>query len=133
MPEPRRRALLLVDHGSRNPDANRQLEDLADRVRALRPELVVEVAHMEVLPPTVADGLAACARAGAGDIVVCPWFLGPGRHTTETIPELVEKASLGREELRVRIAEPLGLDAKLIDVLLARADAAGQPPPSSNQ
>lgn len=132
-----RHALLLVDHGSRSPEANLQLEELARRVRARCPGLVVEIAHMELLPPTLADALARCQRAGVEEVVVCPWFLGPGRHTRETIPELVARAAAGHGALRVRIAEPLGLDEKLIDVLIARSEeacaGAPQPDPSSNQ
>jgi sirohydrochlorin ferrochelatase len=123
--EPHRRALLIVDHGSRSADANRQLEELAARVRAARPELVVELAHMEIAPPTIADGVAGCVRAGAREVVVCPWFLGPGRHTTETIPELVARAAADYDGLHVRIAEPLGIDERLIEVLLSRAADAG--------
>ncbi|MCA9617054.1 MAG: hypothetical protein KC586_30040, partial [Myxococcales bacterium] len=54
------KALLLVDHGSRRAEANALLGQIAALVAARRPELVVEVAHMELAPPTVAEAFAAC-------------------------------------------------------------------------
>ena len=58
-------------------------------------------------------------------MVVCPYFLGPGRHTSRDIPRLVEEARAAHPELRVRVAAPLGFDERLVDLVLARADSAG--------
>ena len=119
------RAILLVDHGSRRDEANAVLEEIAAGVRRRRPDALVEVAHMEQAPPSLAAALARCAERGARDVVVCPYFLGPGRHTTRDIPRLVEEARAAHPELRVRVAAPLGFDEHLVDVVLARADAVG--------
>ena len=117
-------AILIVDHGSRRPEANTLVTQLAERVRRRVPDRVVEVAHMELAEPTVAQGLAACAEAGASQVVVHPYFLGPGRHTTQSIPQLVEEAARTLPGLRIRISEPLGLHESLVDVVLARVDQA---------
>ncbi len=63
-------AILLVDHGSRRPDANAQLDALAAAVRARDPERFVTVAHMELAEPSIAAGIAACVEAGASAVVV---------------------------------------------------------------
>jgi sirohydrochlorin ferrochelatase len=118
------RAILLVDHGSQHTEANRVLDRIADALRARVPEAVVEVAHMELAEPSLAAGLARCAERGAREVVVCPYFLGPGRHTSRDIPQLVDQARTAHPALRVRIAAPLGFDERIVDVLLARLDAA---------
>ncbi len=118
------RAILLVDHGSQYAPANDLLDRIADAVRARLRGAIVEVAHMELAEPSLAAGLARCAARGAGEVVVCPYFLGPGRHTTRDIPQLVEQARAAHPALRVRVAEPLGFDERLVDVLLARVDSA---------
>ena len=102
---------------------NQLVEALAERVRAREPERCVAVAHMELAPPSIADGLAACAASGASEVIVHPYFLGPGNHTARDIPRLVAEASAAHPELRVRISEPLGLHEKLVDVVLERIDA----------
>jgi len=117
-----KRALLLVDHGSRRPEANAQLEALAERVRERLPERLVAVAHMELAQPSIADAVEACVAAGAEEIVVHPYFLGPGNHTREDIPRLVAEATTHHPGLRVRVTEPLGLHEKLVDVVIARVE-----------
>ena len=117
------RAILLVDHGSRLDAANAVIEQLAAGVRRRRPDAIVEVAHMELAEPTLADALERCVARGAARVVVCPCFLGPGRHTSEDIPKLVDAARAAHPGVRIAIAEPYGFDERLVDLVLDRADA----------
>ena len=118
------RAILLVDHGSRRAEANAVLDDVAERVRQRSPGRVVEVAHMDIARPDIAQGILACVRAGATEIVVHPYFLGPGIHTQRDIPREVESAAARHPGLRVVISEPLGVHEKLVDVVLERVENA---------
>lgn len=119
------RAVLLVDHGSRRSQANEQLEALAERLRERLPDRLVLTAHLEVAPPDIAAGIAACAEAGAREVVVHPYFLGPGRHTAEDIPRQVAAASARHPELEIRISEPLGLHERVLDAVVERIEQAG--------
>ena len=121
-----KRAVLLVDHGSRREEANSQLDALAERVRARLPDRFVQLAHMELAEPSIEQGVDACVAAGAQEIVVHPYFLGPGNHTRDDIPRLVAEATARHAGLRVAISEPLGLHDKLVDVVLARVEEAGR-------
>jgi sirohydrochlorin ferrochelatase len=122
---PRRTAVLIVDHGSRLDEANELVVRVADRIRERLPDdLHVAHAHMEIAEPTFFDGVAACVAAGATDIVVHPYFLGDGRHTRETIPELVREAERRHEHVTIRVSAHLGLHDKLLDVVLERIDEA---------
>jgi sirohydrochlorin ferrochelatase len=118
------RAILLVDHGSQHAPANQLLDQIADAVRRRLGDVIVEVAHMELAEPSLPAGLERCALRGAREVVVCPYFLGPGRHTTRDIPQLVEQLRDAHPALCVRVAAPLGFDERLVDVLLARIDSA---------
>ena len=124
------RAILLVDHGSRREEANVVVEEVARQVscrlaeRAPRTFTFVQAAHMELAEPDVAGGIDACVAAGAEEIVVHPFFLGPGNHTTHDIPRLVEDATKRHPGVRVRISAPLGPHAKLAEVVLERVEAA---------
>jgi sirohydrochlorin ferrochelatase len=117
------RAILLVDHGSRLDAANAVIEELAAGVQRRRPDAIVEVAHMELAPPSLADALARCVARGALRVVVCPCFLGPGRHTTGDIPRLVDAARASHPGVHIAVAEPYGFDERLVDLVLDRADA----------
>jgi sirohydrochlorin ferrochelatase len=118
------RAILLVDHGSRRAEANAVLDAVAEKLRQRSPGCVVEVAHMDLAVPDIAQGVLACVRAGATEIVVHPYFLGPGTHIQRDIPRAVESAVAQHPGLRVVISEPLGVHDKLVDVVLERVENA---------
>jgi sirohydrochlorin ferrochelatase len=118
-------AILIVDHGSRLPPANEQLRRLAERVRSQAPAgTIVRHAHMELGSPDIGEALAACVAEGASEVIVLPYFLAPGRHSTRDIPRLVEEAARRHPGVRVRVSEPLGLDDRLAEVVLDRVGAA---------
>jgi sirohydrochlorin ferrochelatase len=121
---PMSRAILLVDHGSRAEQANDQLDAIAEAVRSRAGDALVRVAHLELAEPSIGDAIDACAAEGVTEITLVPWFLGPGRHTSRDIPEQAALAAGRHPGLRLRIAEPLGVHEKLVDVVLERALAA---------
>ncbi len=114
------RAILLVDHGSRRTEANRVVEALAEALRGRAPEQVVRVAHLELAEPDFGAGVDACVAAGADQIDVHPYFLGPGNHSSRDIPRLVEAAAQRHPGVRIRISAPLGFHEKLVDIVLER-------------
>lgn len=116
-----KRAILLVDHGSRREEANALLGVLAERVRERVPERIVRAAHMEIAPPDIAAGIEACVAEGADEITVVPCFLWPGAHIREDVPRLAREAAARHPGVRLRVAEPFGLHPKLVDVVLERA------------
>jgi len=119
------RAVLLVDHGSRVAAANAALEAVAEQLRARLPDRLVRVAHLELAAPGIGEAIDACVAEGAREIVVHPFFLAPGRHTSRDIPQQVELAAARHPDLRVRLTPALGPHAKLIDVIVERVEAAG--------
>jgi sirohydrochlorin ferrochelatase len=121
-------AILLVDHGSRRPQANEQLEQIVERVRARDPGRIVHLGHMEIAKPDIEDGIAACVADGATEIVVHPYLLAPGRHAREQIPERAAAAARAHPGVKVRVSAPLGVHEKLVDVILERVEAASQRP-----
>jgi sirohydrochlorin ferrochelatase len=114
-------ALLIVDHCSRREEANLMLYGVADILRQKRPEVIVHIAHMELAEPTIRQGVEACVREGATEIVVHPYMLSPGRHATEDIPRLATEAGAAYPDVRIRVTDPLGLHEKLCEVILQRA------------
>jgi sirohydrochlorin ferrochelatase len=114
------RAIVLIDHGSRRDEANRQLEELADKVREREADTIVRTAHLEIVEPSLADAIGDCVNQGARDIIVHPYFLGPGRHTSEDIPRLAAEARARHPEVSIRVSAPLGIHDKLVDVVLER-------------
>jgi sirohydrochlorin ferrochelatase len=114
--------VVLVDHGSRSAEANRVLGRVARLLRRRLPGRIVEIAHMELAPPSIADAMAVCARRGATRVVVHPFFLAPGLHARRDVPRLAREAARAHG-LRVRVTRPLGVHEALVDVILDRLGA----------
>lgn len=126
----RQKAILLVDHGSRLPEANALLAEVARLVERTDPSFLVRHAHMELAAPSIEEGFAACVAAGAGDVIVFPYMLGPGRHATRDIPRLAAEAAARHPGVSFRVTQPLGLHVGLAAAVLARVEEAGLAPES---
>jgi len=117
-------AIIIVDHGSRRPESNLMLEEVArlfgERFRE-RYE-IVEPAHMELAEPSIATAFDRCVARGAKRVVVCPFFLGPGKHWTGDIPQLTADAAGKHPGVRYHVTMPLGIDDLILDLLAKRAD-----------
>jgi len=116
-----RTALVLVDHGSRYAEANRMLADVAALVQRRAGVADVYHAHMELAEPTIPQAFAAAVRAGARRVVVHPYFLSPGRHSTDDIPRMVADAARAFPGVEYCVTAPLGLHEKIAEVVLERA------------
>ncbi len=121
----KKRALILVDHGSLVQEANDMLVEIANMVRQnSRCQFdIVHHAHMELAEPTISQAFDSCVAEGAEEIVVHPYFLAPGRHSTKDIPRMVSEAAKKHPGITHHVTEPLGVDAKIIEVILERADS----------
>jgi len=121
--------IIICDHGSRRAQSNESLNDLVLRFaeRFSAECKIVEPAHMELAMPDIAAAFSSCVQRGATHIVVLPLFLAKGKHWTRDIPSLTSQAALPFPETTYQIAEPLGIDDLLFDLLKKRFDADDQP------
>lgn len=115
--------IIIVDHGSRRAESNRMLEEVATLFGQRFAERfdIVEPAHMEIAEPSIASAYARCVERGATNVVVCPFFLGPGKHWTTDIPNLTAQASLNHPGTRYHVTMPLGIDDLILELLNKRA------------
>jgi sirohydrochlorin ferrochelatase len=116
------RAILLVDHGSVRPEANHMLDCVANLMQAMvGPDVLVRAAHMELAEPLIPEGVDACVAAGATELIVFPYMLSPGKHSTRDIPRIVGEATRRHTGLSVRVTPAFGVHAKLAEVIAERA------------
>lgn len=120
-------AVVVVDHGSRLPDANAVALEVAAALRARLPGSAVEVAHLELAPPGVAEAIERCVARGVSEVVLLPLFLAPGRHSTEDLPRLGREAEERHPGLSVRVAPPLGAHPGVVEAALERLSGSGGP------
>lgn len=121
--------IIICDHGSRRAQSNDSLHDVAARFaeRFAADCTIVEPAHMELAAPDIASAYAKCVERGASHIVVLPLFLAKGKHWVRDIPSLTSQAAATHPGTSYQVAEPLGIDDLLLDLLKKRFDANDQP------
>ena len=117
--------IIIVDHGSRRTQSNEMLEEVARQFgeRFRQRYEVVEPAHMELAEPSIATAYDRCVAGGADRVVVCPFFLGPGKHWTSDIPSLTAAAAAKHPGTRYHVTMPLGIDDLILELLAKRADS----------
>jgi sirohydrochlorin ferrochelatase len=118
--------LILVDHGSKKSAANDQLLDVVDLFKRVAGASIVEPAHMDLAEPTIEQAFDRCVAQGATLVLVHPYFLAPGRHSTTDIPRLAAHAAAKHPGIPCHVTQPLGLDEKIIALILQRIDACLQ-------
>jgi len=117
-------AVVLLGHGSRLADGNRGLERVAAQVAERLGGVQVEVAFLQLAEPDLDAAVARCAAAGAEHIAVVPFFLFPGAHVQEDIPQALQRLSAVYPRVTLRLAEVLGDHPKLAEVAVERAREA---------
>lgn len=117
-------ALLLVAHGSRNPDANADLVQLAEEVRRRGNYDLVETAFLELAEPTIAQACQRCVAQGAGRVVLVPYFLSAGVHVRDDLRRHRDELATSFPGTTFILAEPLGPHPLLVDIVMQRAATA---------
>jgi sirohydrochlorin ferrochelatase len=118
------RAVLLIAHGSRRPEANADLAALAGLVRAAGRFDLVEIAYLELAEPDIPTGAARCVEAGATEVRMSPYFLSMGRHVAEDLDRHRREFAARFPGVTFTLCPPLGLHPKVVEVVLERLGEA---------
>ena len=118
-----KKALIIVDHGSKVDEANIMLAQIAEQLNNKQDTEfdIISYCHMELAEPTIEQAFEDCVSKGATEIVVHPYFLAPGRHSTQDIPNMVIQAAKNYPEISYVVTDPLGVHEKILEVILERA------------
>lgn len=119
--------ILLAGHGSPKDDAN-NIEQVAGLLHnVIHPGCCkdcVRVAYLQFARPDIREALKKCIADGARRIIVHPYFLSSGMHVTKDIPEIIESVKAMAPDVEFIYTEPLGINNKLVQVVLERIEEA---------
>ncbi len=118
-----KKALIIVDHGSKVDEANKMLAQIAVLLENKKDTEfeIISYCHMELAEPTIQQAFDDSVSKGATEIVIHPYFLAPGRHSTQDIPSMVKEAAKSYPEISYVVTDPLGIHEKILEVILERA------------
>jgi sirohydrochlorin cobaltochelatase len=120
--------LILFAHGARDPRWAHPFEQVADRVRALAPGIVVSLAYLEFMSPTLTEAGRALADAGCTEVAVLPLFLGAGGHVRKDLPAQVAQLRESHPGVQWHLQAAAGESARLVEAL-AQIAIESLPPP----
>lgn len=116
------RALIVLGHGSRSPEATAQFVQIVDLLKMRYPDDLVLPAFMELTDPRLAAALASAVEQGCEDILVTPCFLFQGMHIKRDIPEMLEELKQTHPRVSVRFGRPIGPDPRIAEILADRVE-----------
>lgn len=118
------KALLIVGHGSRAKEAKEIFNQVVQFVSSGVKDIMVEGAHMELCHPSIPEVVEKLVAKGATEITFVPYFLYKGIHLQEDIPGIIEEISEKYHSIQFKMAEPIGAEPVLAQILLNRAEEA---------
>lgn len=113
----------LLAHGSRRgSDTVDGLRDMAQRLqrRLAADRARVVTACLEFIQPDLPQAVGSLAAQGVDSIVVMPFLLGQGTHTTDDIEEEIGRALAAHPQARITVSQTFGADPALVDIVAAR-------------
>jgi sirohydrochlorin ferrochelatase len=109
-----RHAILIVGHGSRDPDGVAEFLHLAAAFAARRPGLPVAVSFLEFARPTIQEGVDQLVAAGADTVVVLPGVLTAAGHAKNDMASEVRTARRRYPHVALHMGGALELDPDLL-------------------
>jgi sirohydrochlorin cobaltochelatase len=106
--------IVLVAHGSRDPEWSRPFERIAASVSQRLPATSIGLAYLEH-GASLEETVAALVAKGVSAVRVIPVFLGQGGHVKQDLPRLVNQCA--RPGLQLHLEAPIGERAEIIEAI----------------
>ena len=113
-------AVIVIDHGSRRAESNQLLLEVTAALRQAIGLKIVEPAHMTLAEPSLQTAFERAVSQGARLVLVFPFFLSPGRHWQQDIPQLAAEASRLHPGVQYLVTAPLGLHPLMLQIIQQR-------------
>jgi len=107
-------------HGSRIPEANGTMREIAAMVKEMTGFDIVEVAFREQHLPNIQQGIDACVVQGAQRVLLMPYFLYMGAHVLEDLPVEMAEARKRYPQVEFAMGKHLGAHRKLAEIVVER-------------
>ena len=113
--------ILLVGHGSRGREGNKETINFAAQWRERHPEWRIEVCFIEHADVLLDDGLDRAARQ-AKKVLVIPFILNAAGHVKMELPAALEGARLRHPAVEFAVTRHLGMGREMFAVLQGQLD-----------
>ncbi len=117
--------VVVLAHGSRGNLGSKAVTEALDRITnglkvLLSPGVEIIGGAMQFNHPDLEEAAGSLIARGAKLIVVAPYFLFPGRHVIEDIPEITKRLKSSYPEVEFALADNLGLNESFVELMAKR-------------
>ncbi len=126
--------ILLVGHGSRNKEGNREIEAFATTWRAKNPQWRIEICFIEFAEMLIDQGLDNAAN-GSDRVIIVPLILNAAGHVKMEIPHHIADGRKRHPNVAFIYARHLGASERILEILkrnLGKAMASMDMPDPQN-
>ncbi len=85
-----KRGILIINRGSRETGAPRELKIITEKVRIKGGYDYADFCFLEVLPPFISDAMKKCPLNDLDTLTIVPYFLYPGRKIKVTVTNVMK-------------------------------------------
>jgi len=110
------RPLLLIGHGTSDPDGRDALLGFAEALRKRSAGRQVKPCFLEMCGPSIEEAAEQSIQEGADEIVAVPLLLFAARHNKFDIQNVLDRLKARYAGLRVHYGRPLGIAPELLDI-----------------
>lgn len=111
--------ILLIGHGSRDPNGNKEVELFAKQWKSQHPDWHIEVCYIEFADILLDEGFDNAAK-NATKVLIVPLILNAAVHVKMEIPEHLEKAVTRHPDVEFIYGKHLGASMTLLKVIKRR-------------
>lgn len=112
--------VILLAHGSKNTEAEEELEEIAAQVKEGLGGGEVILAFLQFNHPNLSEAIDQAVAEGMKRIVVVPFFLVAGVHVRKDIPDEIEQARQRHPGVEILFARPLLPDPRIAEIVVER-------------
>ncbi len=107
---PVKTACILVDHGSKSPEAHQEFSSLFLQLKEKLSGASLFFSHMEIAEPLFAEQLRELATQGFEKIYVLPLFFFSGKHLLRDIPAIIKSVQSEYSGVSFVLLDAVGRD-----------------------
>lgn len=111
-----KKGLLIIDRGSREPEASQELKIITEKVRTRGRYDYADFCFLEVLPPFITDAMQKCPLDDLDTLTIVPYFLYPGKKIKASVTDIMKYQQNTRTKFLV--TKPMSMHpimVKLVD------------------
>jgi len=112
------KAIVLFGHGARDVRWREPFDRLASLWKAQNPNVLVELAFLELMQPSLEEAIASHVTAGALEVVVVPVFFGQGGHLRNDFPVLLSTCQEKFPGVTLRASPAVGEDQAVLNAII---------------